>query len=138
MIPVEISMDLKPKARHYFQWLGATLAAALTTVGLALAGARATTAGMVFLVVVVVTASQAELVIALYGALLCAISFDYFFLPPLRTFNLAGPQEWVSILTFAVSSVVAGRVAERARRQKEQAEQRREDVERRYLLSQEM
>ncbi len=131
-------MNLKPKARHYFQWLGATLAAVLTTVGLAMAGARATTAGMVFLVVVVVTASQAELVIALYSALLCAISFDYFFLPPLRTFNLAGPQEWVSILTFAVSSVVAGRVAERARRQKEQAEQRREDVERLYLLSQEM
>jgi two-component system sensor histidine kinase KdpD len=131
-------MNLKPKARHYFQWLGATLVAVLTTVGLAMAGARATTAGMVFLVVVVVTASQAELVIALYSALLCAISFDYFFLPPLRTFNLAGPQEWVSILTFAVSSVVAGRVAERARRQKEQAEQRREDVERLYLLSQEM
>ena len=131
-------MNLKPKARHYFQWLGATLAAVLTTVGLAMAGARATTAGMVFLVVVVVTASQAELVIALYSALLCAISFDYFFLPPLRTFTLAGPQEWISILTFAVSSVVAGRVSERARKQKEQAEQRREDVERLYLLSQEM
>ncbi|HMG85708.1 MAG TPA: ATP-binding protein [Terracidiphilus sp.] len=131
-------MDLKPKARHYFQWLGATVAAVLTTVGLAMAGARAATAGMVFLVVVVVTASQAELVIALYSALLCAISFDYFFLPPLHTFTLAGPQEWVSILTFAVSSVVAGRVSERARKQKEQAEQRREDVERLYLLSQEM
>jgi len=131
-------MDLKPKARHYFQWLGATLAAVLTTVGLALAGAYATTAGMVFLVVVVVTAAQAELVIALYSALLCAISFDYYFLPPVHTFTLASPQEWVSMLTFAVSSVVAGRVAERARRQKDQAERRREDVERLYLLSQEM
>ncbi len=110
----------------------------LTTVGLAVTHARATTAGMVFLVVVVVTASQAELVIALYGALLCAISFDYFFLPPMHTFTLAGPQEWISMLTFAVCSVVAGRVAERARRQKDQAEQRREDVERLYLLSQEM
>ena len=131
-------MDLKPKARHYVQWLGATLAAAVTTVGLAMAGAHATTAGMVFLVVVVVNASQAELVIALYSALLCAISFDFFFLPPVHTFTLASPQEWVSMLTFAVSSVVAGRVAERARRQKEQAERRREDVERLYLLSQEM
>jgi two-component system, OmpR family, sensor histidine kinase KdpD len=138
MIPVETCMQLKPKARHFVQWLGATLAAVLTTVGLAMAGARAATAGMVFLVVVVVTAAQAELVIALYGALLCAISYDYFFLPPLHTFTLAGPQEWVSILTFAVSSVVAGRVSERARKQKDQAEQRREDVERLYLLSQEM
>jgi two-component system sensor histidine kinase KdpD len=131
-------MDLKPKPHHYFQWLGATLAAVLTTVGLAMTGARATTAGMVFLVVVVVTATQAGLAISLYSALLCALSFDFFFLPPIHTFTLAGPQEWVSIITFAVSSLVAGRVAERARKQKSQAEQRREDVERLYLLSQEM
>lgn len=131
-------MQFKLKPHHYLQWLGATLAAVLTTVGLAMTSARATTAGMVFLVVVVVTATQAGLVISLYSALLCAFSFDYFFLPPIHTFILAGPQEWVSMLTFAVSSLVAGRVAERARIQKEQAEQRREDVERLYLLSQEM
>jgi two-component system sensor histidine kinase KdpD len=135
---VETAMDLKPKPHHYFQWLGATLAAVFTTVGLAMTGARATTAGMVFLVVVVVTATQAGLAISLYSALLCALSFDFFFLPPIHTFTLAGPQEWVSIITFAVSSVVAGRVAERARKQQRQAEQRREDVERLYLLSQEM
>ena len=131
-------MQLKPKPHHYLQWLGATLAAVLTTVCLAMTSARETTAGMVFLVVVVVTATQAGLVISLYSALLCAFSFDYFFLPPIHTFILAGPQEWVSMLTFAVSSLVAGRVAERARKQKEQAEQRREEVERLYLLSQEM
>ena len=131
-------MELKPKPHHYFQWLGATLAAVLTTIGLAMTSARATTAGMVFLVVVVVTATQAGLVISLYSAVLCAVFFDYFFLPPIHTFILAGPQEWVSMLTFAISSLVAGRVAERARKQKEQAEQRREDVERLYLLSQDM
>ena len=131
-------MQLKPKPRHYAQWLGATLAAVLTTIGLGFAGARATTAGMVFLVVVVVTATQAGLVISLYSALLCAVSFDYFFLPPIHTFILAGPQEWVSMFTFVISSLVAGRVAERARNQKQEAEQRREDVERLYLLSQEM
>ena len=46
-------MQLKLKPQHYLQWLGATLAAVLTTIGLAIASARATTAGMVFLVVVV-------------------------------------------------------------------------------------
>ena len=131
-------MQLKPKPQHYLQWLGATVAAVVTTVALAMTGARATTAGMVFLVVVVVTATQAGLIISLYSALLCAVSFDYFFLPPIHTFILAGPQEWISMMTFAISSLVAGRVAERARKQKEQAEQRREDVERLYLLSQEM
>jgi two-component system, OmpR family, sensor histidine kinase KdpD len=131
-------MQLKPKARDYVQWFGATVAAALTTIGLGLAHAHPATAGMVFLVVVVVTATQAGLVVSLYSAVLCAVSFDYFFLPPFHTFILAGPQEWVSMFTFAISSVVAGRVAERARQQKDQAEKRREDVERLYQLSQEM
>jgi two-component system sensor histidine kinase KdpD len=131
-------MQLKPKPHHYVQWLGATLAAVLTTVGLGLAHAHPATAGMVFLVVVVVTATQAGLFISLYSAVLCAIAFDYFFLPPFHTFILAGPQEWVSMCTFVISSILAGRVAERARKQKEEAEQRREDVERLFQISQEM
>ena len=131
-------MESQTQSRMAAQWFTATLAAVLTTAVLVWMNARATTAGMVFLVVVVWTATQAGLVISLYSALLCAISFDYFFLPPIHTFILAGPQEWVSMFAFAVSSLVAGRVAERARRQALQAEQRREDVERLYLLSQEM
>jgi two-component system, OmpR family, sensor histidine kinase KdpD len=131
-------MRLTPQPRDLARGFGATLTAALTTIGLTLASARETTAGMVFLLVVVWTATQAGIIISLYSALLCAFFFDYFFLPPIHTFTLAGPQEWVSMVTFAASSVIAGRVAERARRQARQAEQRREDVERLYTLSQEM
>ncbi|WP_109484914.1 sensor histidine kinase [Occallatibacter savannae] len=131
-------MQLRPRPHHYVQWLAATLAAVLTTVGLSAAHAHPATAGMIFLVVVVVTATQAGLFISLYSAVLCALAFDYFFLPPFRTFILAGPQEWVSMVTFAISSLVAGRVSERARKQKDEAEQRREDVERLFQISQEM
>lgn len=42
------------------------------------------------------------------------------------------------MFTFAISSLVAGRVAERARQQKDEAEERREDVERLFQISQEM
>jgi two-component system, OmpR family, sensor histidine kinase KdpD len=138
IIPVKTIMRLIPQPRDLVRWFGATFAAFLTTVSLDWVGARATTAGMVFLLVVVWTATQAGIIISLYSALLCAFSFDFFFLPPIHTFTLAGPQEWVSMVTFAASSLVAGRVAERARRQARQAEQRREDVERLYTLSQEM
>lgn len=138
MIPDEITMQLRLKPYHYAQWLAATAAALLTTLGLGAARAHATTAGMVFLVVVVVMATRAGTVISLYSALLCAVFFDYFFLPPLHTFTLAGPPEWVSMITFAISSLLASRVAELARQQKEEAEQRREDLERLYRLSQEM
>src|SRR3569833_2513677 len=131
-------MQLKPKRHHYVQWLVATQATEQTTDEQKQTRAHPATAGMVFLVVVVVTATQAGLFISLYSAVLCAIAFDYFFLPPFHTIILAGPQEWVSMTTFVISSLVAGRVAERARRQKDEAEQRREDVERLFQISQEM
>lgn len=57
---------------------------------------------------------------------------------PYRTFRLAGAQQWVDMLTFAASCVVVSRVAELARRQTKQAEQRQADVERLYELSQQL
>src|ERR1035441_3280573 len=93
---------------------------------------------MVFLVLVVWSSTQAGFWLSLYIAVLCAVSFDFFFLPPFRTFRLAGIQEWTAMLAFVACCQVVGRVAERARRQTRQAEQRREDVERLYALSQEV
>ena len=124
--------------RQIIRGLMATLGVALVTFLLALARANETAAGLVFLTMVVWFAARAGIRLSLYVALLCALSFDYFFLPPIHTFRLAGLQEWVEMLSFAVSSVVVGRLAERARSQTRNAEQRREDVERLYTLSQEM
>jgi two-component system, OmpR family, sensor histidine kinase KdpD len=131
-------MKMRGHSREALRWFGATLAAVLTTVLLAWSGANATTASMVYLVIVVWSATQAGIALSLYIAIFCAISFDFFFLLPFHTFVLAGIQEWIAMLSFVACSLVAGRVAERARRQARQAEQRREDVERLYTLSQEM
>jgi two-component system sensor histidine kinase KdpD len=110
----------------------------MMTVALVYLGANSTAAGMVFLVLVVWSATQAGIWLALYVAVICALSFDYFFLQPYRTLRLAGAQEWVAMFSFVACCLVVGRVAEQARRQTQQAEQRREDVERLYALSQEM
>src|SRR5579863_7279602 len=120
------------------RWLAATLGVAAVTFLLSLARVNETAAGLVFLTMVVWFATRAGIRRSLYVAFLCAISFDYYFLPPTHTFRLAGPQEWVEMLSFAVSCVIVGRLAERARSQTRTAEQRREDVERLYRLSQEM
>jgi two-component system sensor histidine kinase KdpD len=120
------------------RWFLATGAALLTTFLMVWLGANSTTAGMVFLVLVVWSASQAGIVLSLFMAVLCALSFDYFFLPPVHTFQLAGAQAWVAMASFAIGSVVVSRLAERARRQAFEAEQRQVDVGRLYSLSQEM
>jgi two-component system sensor histidine kinase KdpD len=119
-------------------WFVGTMMAALTTLVLVWVGANSTAAGMAFLVLVVWSSTQAGLWLALYIAILCALSFDYFFLRPFHTLRLAGAQEWVAMICYVACCLVVGRVAELARRQTRQAEQRREDVERLYELSQEM
>lgn len=123
------------KAIRGFAVTGMTVAA---TFAMLWFGANSTSAGMVFLVLVVWSSTQAGIGLSLYEAVLCAISFDYFFLPPIHSLRLMGVQAWVAMASFLVSSVVVGRVAEMARGQARQAEQRREDVERLYALSQEM
>jgi two-component system sensor histidine kinase KdpD len=93
---------------------------------------------MAFLVLVVVLASLEGIRLSLYAALLCAFSFDYYFLPPVGSLHITGIDAWGAMLAFVLSCLVAGRMAERARDQARQANARREDVERLYELSQEM
>jgi len=131
-------MDFGAQSRRALRWLAATAAAALATFVLVWLGANSTTAGMVFLVLVVWWATQAGAVLSIYIAALCALCFDYFFLPPIHTLWLIGGQAWVAMFSFVASCLVVSRLAERARRQTEQAEQRQADVGRLYALSQEM
>jgi two-component system sensor histidine kinase KdpD len=131
-------MGAKAYARQALRWLAATATAALTTFLLTWLGANSTTAGMVYLVLVVWWATQSGPVLSIYIAVLCAVFFDYYFLPPIRSFRLEGAQAWVAMISFAISCVVVSRLAERARRQAQQAEERQADVGRLYSLSQEM
>ncbi len=119
-------------------WIIATALTGLTVVGLELLHANSTTAGMVFLALLVWVSTQAGIRLSLYVAALCAASLDFFFLLPFHSLRPAGFQEWIEMLTFAASCLVVSRVAETARSQTHNAEQRRRDVERLYELSQEM
>src|SRR5262249_33905532 len=130
---------MQPKLRlEAVRWFGATLAAVCTTALLASVHAGSTISGLIFLVLVVWTATQVGKAVSIYSAVLCALFFNYYFLPPYHTLRLAGVQEWVAFLSFLASSAAAGRMAERARNQTRSAEHRREEMERLYTLGQEM
>jgi two-component system sensor histidine kinase KdpD len=142
MIPVETLVEIQSEARSFrgaaLGWAVATALTIAATVTLAWLHASSTMAGMVFLVLVVWSATRAGKWLSLYIAGLCAVSFDFFFLQPYHTFLLAGPPEWIEMLCYLASCVVVSRVAEQARRQTLEARQRQADVERLYALSQEM
>ena len=134
----ENGMKNKLEMQRTFLWAAATAAPIAATALLVLTGVNEAAAGLVFLTLVVWFAARGGIAQSLYIAVLSAILFDYYFIPPIHTLRLAGPGQWVEMLSFLVSCVVVGRLAELARRQTRQAEQRREDVERLNELSQEM
>jgi two-component system sensor histidine kinase KdpD len=124
--------------RRSLRWLLATAVTVAITGIMLLLRADASTAGILYLVVVVWFATLVGPGPSIYLAVVSATLFDYYFLAPRYTLAIAGFQDILSMTSFVVACVVVGRVAERARRQTRQAEQRREDVERLYTLSQEM
>jgi len=129
---------VRMQRRETVRWLLVAMMAMGTAWLLVALKANAVAAAMVFLVLVVWSATLAGISLSLLMAVLCALFFDYFFLPPYHTLRLAGAQECTALLAFLVSCTIVGRVAELARKQTRQAEQRREDVERLYAMSQEM
>lgn len=95
-----------------------------------------TTVALMFLVMVLLTSAYWGLRYALLMAVIATAAFNFFFLPPVGTFTIADPQNWVALFAFLVTALVASNLAERARREAEGAKQRRREVERLYGLSQ--
>ena len=95
-----------------------------------------TTVALMFLVMVLLTSAYWGLRYALVMAVIATAAFNFFFLPPVGTFTIADPQNWVALFAFLITALVASNLAERARREAEGAKQRRREVERLYGLSQ--
>lgn len=95
-----------------------------------------TTVALMFLVAVLLASAYWGLRYAVVLAAGATAAFNFFFLPPVGTFTIADPQNWVALFAFLVTALVASDLAERARRQAEGAKQRRREVERLFGLSQ--
>ncbi len=95
-----------------------------------------TTVALMFLVAVLLVSAYWGLRYALVLAVGATAAFNFFFLPPVGTFTIADPQNWVALFAFLVTALVASNLAETARSEAEGAKQRRREVERLYGLSQ--
>jgi two-component system, OmpR family, sensor histidine kinase KdpD len=95
-----------------------------------------TTVALMFLVAVLLASAYWGLRYALVLAVGATAAFNFFFLPPIGTFTIADPQNWIALFAFLVTALVASNLGEQARREAEHAKQRRREVERLYGLSQ--
>jgi two-component system sensor histidine kinase KdpD len=117
------------------------LLAALSVAGITLLGYRwlhfnPTTIALLFLLCVLGISASWGLRQAVFMSLIAAVALDYFFLPPIRAFNIADPQDWIALLAFLVTAAAVSELSARARRGARSAIERRQELERLYAFSQ--
>ena len=73
-----------------------------------------------YLMVVLVVAATSRLAIAVITSLVAMLCLNFFFLPPVGTFTIADPHNWVALFAFLAVSLVASNLSAvaRARRQR--------------------
>src|SRR3984893_19345245 len=93
---------------------------------------------MTFLVGILLVAANWGLRHSIYLSILSAAAFNFFFLPPILTFTVGDPRNWIALLAFLVTGIVASQLAERARREAKISRRRQREAERLYEFSQQM
>jgi len=96
---------------------------------------NATTAGFAYLLAILFIAARWGLTGAITGSLVAVACFNYYFLPPIRSFTIADPQNWVALFAFLVTSITASRFSMQAKKHTLEAMSRQREMERLYALS---
>lgn len=104
--------------------LVAVLGVVLLTIGLLIFGehVNSTTVGLIYLLFIVLVATVYESWAALTASMLATFAFNFFFLPPYNTLNIAEPQNLVSLFVFLAVAITVGQLSAKANRRAVEAE----------------
>ncbi len=91
-----------------------------------------TTIALVLLLAILFIAAAFGSRPAFLASLLAVLSFNFFFLPPLHTFTITEPQNWIALAAFLITALTAGQLSSYARRRADESEKRRAEIERLY------
>lgn len=95
-----------------------------------------TTVALTFLLAILAVSTIWGIAVSVFMSVASMLAFNFYFLPPVGTFTIADPQNWVALFAFLVVSVLASHLSTRARQQAKHAAQRRREIEKLYAFSQ--
>jgi two-component system sensor histidine kinase KdpD len=97
-----------------------------------------TTVALTLLLFILVLASEWGLRYAVVMAIIATVAYNFYFLPPLNTFTIADPQNWLALFAFLATAILASRLSDRAREEAAAARARQRDLEVLLHLSREL
>jgi two-component system, OmpR family, sensor histidine kinase KdpD len=113
--------------------LGADLAGMAVCTWLAFhAGLNLASSGFLYLIFVVLAAVYGGFWEATVASLVAVACLDYFFIPPLFTFTVADPRNWLALGAFEFTAIVVSQLSNQAQERAADALRERRDTERLY------
>src|SRR5579871_1908078 len=97
---------------------------------------KTTTVVLTYLLAILVASAVWGIGVSVFMSVIAALCVDYYFLPPVGTFNISDTQDWITLAAFLITAVIGSDLSARARRQAREATQRRNEVSRLYEFSQ--
>jgi two-component system sensor histidine kinase KdpD len=96
---------------------------------------NAATVSTIYLLVVLVVAATSRLRVAVVTSVVAMLCLNFFFLPPVGTFTIADPHNWVALFAFLAVSLVASNLSAVASARTREAVGRRDELARLFDLS---
>ena len=100
--------------------------------------ANPTTVALTLLLLILLLAAEWGLRYAVAISIIATACYNFFFLPPVNTFTIADPQNWLALFAFLVTAMVASRLSQRARDRAVDARNRQAELEVLFRLSREL
>jgi two-component system sensor histidine kinase KdpD len=97
-----------------------------------------TTVALTLVLFVLLIAARLSLRYAVAASIVATACYNYFFLPPVGTFTIADPQNWLTLFAFLATSVIGSRLSQTAREEADQANARQRELEVLFALSREL
>jgi two-component system, OmpR family, sensor histidine kinase KdpD len=97
-----------------------------------------TTVALTLLLLTLSLAARWGLRYAVVVSVAATLCYNFFFLPPLGTWTITDPQNWIALLAFLITSVIASRLSIRIREEALEARRREHEVEVLFQLSREL
>lgn len=112
----------------------AAIAAITVVLGPGLHVSNAAIVSTTYLMVVLLVAATSRLRVAVVTSVVSMLCLNFFFLPPVGTFTIADPQNWVALVAFIAVSLVASHLSAVAQARTEEAIDRRDELARLFDL----
>jgi two-component system sensor histidine kinase KdpD len=93
------------------------------------------TVGFIYLVVVVIVSLAYGIWQAIFTSLIAVSCLNYFFIPPVLSFTVSDPRDWIALVSFQVSALLVSRLSSREQRMARDANYQRIQMKKLYELS---